>query len=368
MKITRIAVYHLLIPIQGKPYKLSGGRVFTEFDSTVVSLETDDGVTGWGEACPFGPIYGAAFGAGIRAAMEILAPAVLGLDPLQAERVYDAMDRALQHTGFAKSAIDIACWDIAGKVAGRPLVDLLGGRAQLSPRLISSVSTGTPDEMLAVIARFRGKGYRAHSAKAGGDPAEDVERFRAIDADNAARGDYMQADANRGWALDQALRFARGIAECDMVIEQPCQTIEECAELRRRTGLPVMLDEMVCEVPDLLRAIEHRACDAINIKITRMGGLSRARQIRDLCSHAGLSVSVQDTGGADIAAAAMAHLAQSTPTRIFRGAWDPRELAGVSNADGGPMAADGTIAVSDAPGLGVTPKLDVLGEPIAVYD
>ena len=198
MKITRIAVYRLPLPIPGKPYKLSGGRVFTELDGTVVSLETDGGVTGWGEACPFGPIYGAAFGAGIRAAMEVLAPAVLGLDPIKTERVYDAMDRALQHTGFAKSAIDIACWDIAGKVAGRPVADLLGGRAQPWASLISSVSTGTPGEMLATIARFRARGYRAHSAKAGGDPMEDVDRIRAIDADNAGHGDYFQADANRG--------------------------------------------------------------------------------------------------------------------------------------------------------------------------
>ena len=367
MKITRLSVYQKTLGVPGT-YKLSGGRVFTSMDSTVIRLDTDAGLTGWGEACPFGPTYGAAFGEGVRAAMSELAPAVLGLDPLQIERVYDAMDRALQHNGFAKSPIDIACWDLLGKDSGLSVTDLLGGAVTDTPHLISSVSSGTPDEMLALISGFRGKGYRAHSAKAGGDPREDIERFRTIDADNKRHGDYFHADANRGWMLDEALRFAKGVAGCDLVVEQPCQTMEECAELRRRTGLPIVLDEAAVEVTDVLRAIEHRACDGINIKITRMGGLSRARQIRDICGHAGLACAIQDTGGSDIAAAAVAHLAASTPAQMFRGAWDPRELADAANAGGVPEIVEGRYLRPKSPGLGVVPDLKVLGEPVSVYE
>ncbi len=366
MKITKLSVYQTTYGVPGT-YKLSGGRVFTSMDSTVIRLDTDTGLTGWGEACLFGPTYGAAFGDGIRAAMVELAPAVLGLDPRQLERVYDAMDRAMQHNGFAKAPIDNACWDLLGKATGLSVTDLLGGSVNDTPHLISSVSSGTPNEMLELIEGFRAQGYRAHSAKAGGDPREDVERFRAIDSDNRGRGDYIHADANRGWTLDQALRFARGIADCDLVIEQPCQTIEECAELRKRTGLPIVLDESAVELPDLLRAIEHRACDGINLKVTRMGGLSRARIFRDVCSHAGLSCIIQDTGGSDIAAATVAHLAASTPSRLFRGAWDPRELVDGSNAGGAPKIQEGCYVRPSEPGLGVSPDLEVLGHPVAVY-
>ena len=131
MKIKEIHVYQVDLPL-ANPYWLSGGRLkFEKLDSTVVRLETDDGLTGWGEGCPWGVTYLPAFPRGIRAGIEELAPSLLGLDPRQLDVVNRTLDKALPGHPYIKSALDIACWDILGKATGLPLCDLLGGLIQL---------------------------------------------------------------------------------------------------------------------------------------------------------------------------------------------------------------------------------------------
>ncbi len=109
------------------------------------------------------------------------------------------------------------------------------------------------------------------------------------------------------------------------------------------------------------------AADALNLKIARVGGLTKARRLRDLCAEAGLAMTIQETGGAEVAFAGVVQLAQSTPERVMRSVWDPRELASVALGDGAPDAADGAVEATDAPGLGVSVREEALGEPVAVY-
>src|SRR5207253_3039253 len=161
------------------------------------------GLTGWGEVCPLGPAYLPAFAEGARAALREMAPAVVGLDPRNLGLINDRMDAALRGHGYAKSPIDIACWDLLGRAAGCPVSRLL----EPLPRVY---------------------------------------------------------------------------------LEQPCPTLEECLYVRRRTTLPIVLDEIITDVHSLLRAFQAGAMEAINLKISKVGGLTRARVIRDLAAALGV--------------------------------------------------------------------------------
>ena len=151
MQIVRIAVYAKKVTLN-RPYKLSGGRlVFDVLDSTFVSIETDTGLTGWAEACPWGHTYLPAHGPGIRAAAELLAPALLGQDPRTLDAINRVMDVTLPGHLYAKAPLDIACWDLFGQSVGLPVVDMLGGRDAAPTPIASSIGTGTPESKVAEI-------------------------------------------------------------------------------------------------------------------------------------------------------------------------------------------------------------------------
>ena len=363
MKMTRISV---ALPIPGGVYAISGGRSYSACDDTVVSVETDAGITGWGEVCALGANYLPVFGAGARAGIGEVAPHLIGADPMQIEAINTVMDAALLGHAYAKSPLDLACWDIQGQAAGVPVSDLLGGRFGGGTGIVSSVPSDTPAGMAANIAGFRAQGYPAHSFKIGYEPKADLARIHAIMAE-ALPEEEFHADANRGWTLDQALRVMRGARAYDIYFEQPCATYGECLALRRRTDQPMVLDEIVTDAEAVLRIIKDDAADMINIKISRVGGLTKARRIRDICAAAGLAMTIQDSCGSEISQAAILHLAQSTPEQLRRSVWDATDLSDLVVADGGQQATGGHLRASEAPGLGISPRMGVLGAPVAVY-
>ncbi len=372
MKITRIDVHQVDLRYPGT-YRLSGGRVYESFDATIVRVTTDTGLTGWGESTPFGPDYIAAHGLGVRAGIEEVAPAVLGLDPLSHDRLNDVMDAALKDHAHAKTPIDVACWDIAGKAAGRPVCDLLGGRTQRPVPVISSISGGDPGAMRAAVARHRAEGFMAHSLKIGaaesdGGPALDAERITACLADRQP-GEWFQADANGGMTAEHALRLVALLPPTtDIVFEAPCATMAETLRLRPRCPFPIMLDELAQTDADIIDAIRQDACDGIGLKVSKQGGLTAMRRQRDICRAAGLVASVQDTWGSIISFAAVLHMAQATPRQMQRAALDVRPLVGVKTAAFDAPVRDGGVTAPDGSGLGVTPDPDVLGEPVAVFE
>ena len=162
-------------------------------------VETDDGQFGWGEGCPWGNTYLPAHGPGIRAGLVTLAPVLIGEDPLALDALNATMDLNLPGHPYVKSAIDMACWDILGKVAGLPLYKVLGGSHPTPVALNSSISTGTPSEMIALIEEASAAGYRVHSAKIGGtDIGLDIARMSEISAALPADED-VTFDVNRAW-------------------------------------------------------------------------------------------------------------------------------------------------------------------------
>ncbi len=363
MKIRRIKAYQVDLPLHEGSYKWSGGKSVSVFDSTIVCVETDGGVAGHGEVCPLGPFYLPAYGPGARAGIAELAPHLIGEDPTQLERLNRRMDRALQGHPYVKSAIDMACWDVLGQVTAQPVCNLLGGRYGDDFVLYRAISQRSPEEMADSVTGYRAQGYRCFQLKVGGDPDTDVERIRAV-AERLQLGDKLVADANTGWLKHEAARVVRGVRDVDVYIEQPCLSYEDCLSIRRRTSHPFVLDESIDGIDVLLRAHADGAMDVVNIKISKLGGLSRARQARDLCVSLGLAMTIEDSWGGDVVTAAIAHLAHSTPPEFLFTSTDFNSYVTVSTADGAPRRVGGRLAASTAPGLGVAPRMEVLGNPL----
>lgn len=366
MRVAEIRVYQVDLPLVEGSYGFADGKSVQVFDSTVVEVVADDGRSGFGEACPLGPVYLPAFAAGVRAAMGELAPALIGADPREAEKVNLAMDRALMGHPYAKSPLDIACWDLAGQSLGVPLCTLLGGRFGERLELYRAIGQNTADRMAESVASHREGGYRKFQLKVGGDVAEDIARTRAV-AGLLSPGETLVADANCGWLPTDASRVVKSLSDLDVHVEQPCAHYGDCLAVRRRTPLPFLLDETIDGVPALLRAHADLAMDAVNLKIGKVGGITRARRMRDICVALGIPMTIEDTWGGDIATAAIAHLAHSTPERLRFSTTDFNSYVTVRVADGAPRKENGTMAAPDRPGLGITPDREALGKAVARY-
>lgn len=360
MRIARIFAHRVELPLAEGSYKWSGGKSVSVFDSTIVGVETACGLTGYGEVCPLGPFYLPAYAEGVRAGLRELGPHLLGWDPRELGKLNARMDAALKGHPYVKSGIDIACWDLLGKASGLPVCTLLGGRFGESIRLYRAISQQPAEEMARNVAGYRAEGYTRFQLKVGGDPDEDIARIKAARA-ILEPTDRLVADANTGWTQHEAMRVVRAVRDVDVYIEQPCLSYEECLAVRRGTDHPFVLDENVDGLDMLLRARADLAMDVVNLKIGKLGGLTKTRQARDLCVSMGIAMTLEDSWGGDITTAAIAHLAHSTPEEFRFTSTDFNSYVTVSTAEGAPRRENGFMAASEAPGLGIAPRFEVLG-------
>ncbi len=363
MQITQIEAYRVELPLVEGSYKWSGGNSVSVFDSTIVAISTDAGITGYGEICPLGSAYLPAYANGARTGIAELGPYLLGLDPTALVPLNQRMDQVLRGHPYVKSPIDMACWDILGKVCGQPVSTLLGGRFGDDFPLYRAISQDAPEAMADMVAVYGAQGYTKFQLKVGADVETDIARILAA-AKKLHPGDILVADANTGWTQHGAVRVAAGVRDADVYIEQPCRTYEECLAIRRRTARPFILDEIIDDVPTLVRAVNDQAMDAVNLKISKLGGLTRARHMRDLCASLGIAMTIEDTWGGDIVTSAIAHLAHSTPPHLLFTTTDFNSYVTVSTAEGAPQRKNGRLSSSLAPGLGIEPRMDVLGKPL----
>jgi L-alanine-DL-glutamate epimerase-like enolase superfamily enzyme len=360
MKIVRVFAHRVELPLCEGTYKCSGGKSVSIFDSTIVGIETDSGLIGFGEVCPLGPFYLPAYAEGVRAGLRELAPHLIGYDPREIGKMNHRMDAALKGHPYVKSGIDIACWDILGKATGMPVCALMGGRFGDSIRLYRAISQESAETMAKKVAGYRADGYTRFQLKVGGDPDTDIERIHAVRA-MLSPSDRLVADANTGWTQHEAMRVVKAVRDVDVYIEQPCLTYEECLSVRRHTDHPFVLDENIDSLDNLLRGKSDLAMDVVNLKISKLGGLTKTKQARDLCVSMGIAMTLEDSWGGDITTAAIAHLAHSTPEEFRFTSTDFNSYVTVSTAAGAPSRVRGFMRASEAPGLGITPKMDVLG-------
>lgn len=362
--IERVTVFGYELTYAHGDYVMSSGRVVNRLASTIVRVTTADGAEGFGEVCPLGTTYLPAHAEGARAALRVLAPAVLGAEATNLADVHRRMDGALRGHEYAKSAIDVACWDAFGRIVGQPVAALLGGILQPQLPLYVAIPLGPPAEMAAFAGREREAGIHRLQLKLGDDPAIDAQRVRAV-LDATGPGDEITGDANGAWRRQDAIAFANLVADAPRFrLEQPCPTLEECLAVRRLTRLPMVLDEIIVDLPTLVRAAGLEAMDQVNLKVSRVGGLTPARAMRDAAVALGIRLMIEDSWGGDVVSAAVAHLAAGTPPDAlfavsFMNDWTNEHVAGHQ-----PRSNGGLGPVPTGPGLGIDVDPAALGEPI----
>jgi L-alanine-DL-glutamate epimerase-like enolase superfamily enzyme len=362
--IERVDVFGYDLTYAHGDYVMSGGRVVNRLPSTVVRVTTRGGLQGYGETCPLGATYLPAFAEGARAALRELGPALLGVDAANLGAVSARMEETLRGHPYAKSAVDVACWDVLGRATGQPVAILLGGILQPDLPLYVAVPMGPPAEMAAFVVAERRNGVHRFQLKLGDDPERDAARVAAV-VDATGPEDAVVADANGGWRRQDALIAARLLEHSPRVrLEQPCPTFEECLAIRRQCSLPMVLDEVITDMPALARAVGENAMDQVNLKISRVGGLTKARAIRDAAVEFGVRLMIEDTWGGDIVTAAVSQLAAGTPPESlfavsFMNDWTTEHVAGYA-----PRSHDGRGPVPTGPGLGIEVDERTLGAPL----
>ncbi len=280
MRVERVSVHRFEIPLS-EPF-VTALKPIPELERVLVEVETDTGLVGYGEGAPAYEVTGETQGSTAAVLEDVLAPLVLGSDPLAVERVVSGMEALIDGAPSARAAIEIALQDIRGKHAEMPLYELLGGHAE-DPAIDVPVvlSIKSPEEMAADAAAAVGAGYRQIQIKLGDDPETDVERVRAID-EKVPDDVSLKADANQGWSdAKTSLSVLRDVAGLLDVIEQPVtnDNVSDLAFLRDRVDVPVMPDESVETAADASRLVRHGAGDIYNIKLMKTGGLTEATRL-----------------------------------------------------------------------------------------
>ena len=363
MKIIGLDCFSYELGYAHGEYVMSGGRAAASQTGTLVRLRTDEGVTGWGEITPLGATYLPAFAEGARTALHFVAPHLIGEDPISIARIHRVMDSVLRGHGYAKSAVDIACWDLLGHAAGLPISALLGGVLQADFPIYEAVPLDSPQSMADFVTERRAAGIMRFQLKVGNDPRDDIARVRAA-VDAAGAETIIVADSNGGWSLLDARRALNGMADLPVYIEQPCRSTEDCILAVAHSALPLVLDESIVTASDVFRAKHEAGASSINIKLSRVGGLSAAARMRDLMQDLNLMVSVEDMWGGDIITAAVSHLAATTrPESLlmtsFFNDWTDGHVAGYQ-----PRSSNGRGCAPTGPGLGLEVDVDRLGEPL----
>ena len=353
------------MPLLYGNYTWANGKCVERPDATIVAVHTNlNGIIGYGEVVPLGTNYLASYASGVRVGLKVLCPKLVGQDPTRIKVINDFMDFHLKGHPYVKSPIDMACWDILGKVSGLPLCILLGGNYSDEVQLSRSISQGTAQEMADHIQAYKDQGYSRFQLKLGRDVFEDIKRIKACHA-VLSPGNTLVGDANGEYLTHQALQVAKATENLtSFYLENPCQSYEENLTVRKHSNLPLVLDEIVMDLSSLVRAWHDHSVDMVNIKISKFGGITKAKEAIEFCINMGIAMVIEDTWGGDITTSAILALASIIPPKLLFAATDlnsyntlktgyflASDLDGVRSKEGHKM----TVPRSQ-PGLGVEPN------------
>ena len=366
MKIVGVDMFEKTYHLEPGPFTMSGHRVVSEQYGTIVRIEADTGDFGWGEQCSFSPAYIPGHAAATQAVVPLLARAIMGCDPREVEKVHDVMDAAVVGQEYAKSALDIACWDLLGRATGLRVSELLGGTRHEEVALYKAVSLGEPTAMAKRAAEIHGDGYRLLQVKVGDAWRDDVARVLAC-VEAVPDFDRVVVDANGHLPEHEAIRLAAHLRDVDIYLEQPCATTRECGSVRQQSGRAMVLDESLTDFPALMNALQSGGLDAARLKLSRFGGITPLRKARDICAATGTAISIEDSAGSDVVSAAVLHLAASIPTERRFDAFIPSGEVREHVALVPLVPHEGRARVPLGPGLGVEVDLESLGAPVAQF-
>ncbi|MFT4437757.1 mandelate racemase/muconate lactonizing enzyme family protein [Caballeronia sp. 15715] len=366
MKISAIELYEYNLNYLHGSYVMSKGRAATQQPSNLVRVLTDNGFEGWGEAAILSGNYLPLFAGGTRAALRELAPHLIGQDPRSSSRIQMIMNSILTGQNNAKSAFDIACWDVFARSVELPVSALLGGVLSTDLPIFEAIPLASTEENIDYVKKRSAAGIRRYQIKVGDDPLADAARTRAI-LEAADDDIFFFIDANAGWTFLEASVAMRALEDTNLYVEQPCLDFADCARLRTVSSLPMIMDEGVVTFADLHRAKYEVTAGAINIKIGRVGGITQAVNLRNAAQNLGLHFCIEDIWGGDVCAAAVSHVAASAqPGNLlhtsFFNDWTDGHIAGYQ-----PRVQNGRGAAPAGPGLGITVDRSMIGAPVAQF-
>ncbi|MCK7615374.1 mandelate racemase/muconate lactonizing enzyme family protein [Roseibium sediminicola] len=367
MKIASVEIFRHDLPVKNGPYKMANAEVWS-LQTTLVKLTSDMGRTGWGETCPVGPTYAEAHAAGAQAALQQIAPALIG-KPVQPLTVNRVMHGQLNGHNYAKAAVDIAVHDLLGRHLDVSVADLLGGATTDVVPSYYATGVGAPDEIARIASEKRKEGYPRLQIKVGGRPVDiDIETIRKVWEKISGSGMRLAVDGNRGWTTRDALRVSRECPEIPFILEQPCNRIEDLQKIRPQVHHGIYMDENGTDLATVIRAAGTGLVDGFGMKITRVGGLQQMAAFRDMCEAVNLPHTCDDAWGGDVIAAACTHIAATVKPALLEGVWlaEPMIEGSYSLGDG-VRIVDGHIRLPQGPGLGVEPDETLFGKPFAAF-
>lgn len=349
MKITRINLYQYDIPLNA-PIMISLGSI-DQARNILVEIQTDEAITGWGEASPFWMIVGETQASGLAAAGD-MARLLIGKDPLAIEDCLLTLIRYLPGHPTTRSAFDMALYDLAAQAARMPLYQFLGGAKR---RLVTdeTIYINTPEHMVADALRIQAKGAEAIKVKLGTNLTDDVARINAI---RHAIGSQtpIRTDANQGWDVVTASAVLRAIGNCNVqYCEQPIKrhNLTGLRQIRQQSPVPIMADESLFDAADAIRLVREEAVDYFNIKLSKSGGIFEALKINAIAEAAGIPCMIGCMSESRLGLTANAHFAAARQNvqfydldACFEHATDP--------VMGGITYTGYQIDLPDAPGLG----------------
>lgn len=367
MRIAEVHIYRHELPVADGAYKMSHSEL-RSLTTTLVKLVADNGLAGWGETCPVGPVYAEAHAAGAVAALSEMAPGLIGSEVLPIP-LHRRMDSLLHGHNYAKAAVDIAAHDLLGKHLGVSVSDLLGGA--LTDRVPSYCSTivGSPDDTARVAAEKLAEGYPRLQVKVGGRAVEeDIEAVRKVWDVIRGSGMRLAVDGNRGLTTRDTLRLSRECQDIPFILEQPCSTVEELQRIRPQVSHGIYMDELSTSLNAIVTAAGTGIVDGFGMKVTRIGGLHAMRAFRDLSAARNLPHTCDDAWGGDIIAAACTHIGATVAPELLEGVWIAAPyIEGHYDAENGIRIADGHIKRPLGPGLGVTPDESLFGAAVVSF-
>ncbi|MBA1336222.1 MAG: hypothetical protein HPY66_2467 [Firmicutes bacterium] len=357
MKITKIEVVHIKVPLK-KPYNLSKayGTLRTT-EPIVVKMYTDEGFMGIGETDPMSMFTGENPETVKVVIKNYLGPAIIGAEPVNIAKIHEKMDCIVKDNYLAKAAIDMACYDIMGKVTDFPVHTLLGGKLRKRIPIMGALGSDKPENNAKEALEIKKSGYSSIMIKVGAlDVLADAERVKAV-REAVGDGFPLIVDANQGWDSGTAIKFVRLVEKYNIaLLEQPVPywDIDGMARVRKSIDIPVSADESLFSIHDAARLIREKAADLFSIKVAKHGGIYKAKQIMDLADAFGIPCMMNSMIEEGITQAASLQLGASA-----------RNLWGVGHAYSSPtrleddisdysdQIIDGNVEVNEKPGLGI---------------
>ncbi|UNK50359.1 dipeptide epimerase [Lysobacter sp. S4-A87] len=354
MKITDIRFGMLRVPLK-TPFK-TALRTVEAVEDIVVSVHTDTGQVGYGEAPATAVITGDTHGSIIEAIRKFIAPRVIGQEIANLNHITSLIQGALEKNTSAKAAVEIAVYDLFGQLYGVPLYKMLGGGDPVITTDIT-ISVDYIDKMVADSISAVDRGFESLKIKVGKDIGVDIERVKAIYAAVEGRA-LLRLDANQGWSAKQAVYAISMLEDAGVrleLVEQPVKAkdLDGMKYVTERVHTPIMADESVFGPTEVIDLIRMRAADIINIKLMKTGGLSNAIRIADIAELYGVECMIGCMLESSISVAAAVHLAVAKSSAITKVDLDGPSLCAFNPVDGGVNFNESEISVTDAPGLGI---------------